>query len=171
MAVKGSGTVARSNNPDPPMVEQTHYDARSGAGKRTQTDYPTKWGMKDQTTMSRVGPGMAPGGKPDPTYHFGPDASSANPSDPETPAERGKTLRHQPGGVGAMTNNGDWVPGKLNAAWGMVDADGKGVDNSVGGRVLGEAILSGSTKLPDSVSAKTDSGAAPKPWPSEDKGG
>jgi hypothetical protein len=144
MAVKGSGL----KGPDPAMVEQTHFDARSGHTKHPQTEFPIKWGMKDQTTMSRVGPGMSPGGEPNPTYHFGPDAASANPSDPETPAERGKTLRRQ--------------PSELKASWGMVDADGKGVDNSVGGKVLGEAILSGSTQLPASVSTK--SGPSPKSY-------
>ena len=42
---------------------------------------------------------------------------------------------------------------------------------AMAGKVLGEAILSGSSKLPASQSAKTDSGAAPKPWPAADRGG
>lgn len=36
----------------------------------------------------------------------------------------------------------------LAASWGMKDANGKGVDSNLGGRVLGEAILSGSAHLP-----------------------
>ncbi len=147
MAVKGSGTVARKDNPDPPMVEQTHYDARSGAAKRPLTSFDTKWGMTDQNKPSGVTSAISPihPGK-------GPDASAADVLDPETPAERGKTLRRQPGGVGAQTSNGTFVPGKLNSSWGMKGGMGQGVDNDIGGKVLGEAILSGSTKLPASTS-------------------
>ena len=44
----------------------------------------------------------------------------------------------------------------------MKGGDGQGVDNDMSGKVLGEAILSGSTRLPASTSTTTDSGAAPK---------
>lgn len=158
MAVKGSGTVARKDNPDPPMVDQTSQAgrnlARDGAPKKPLTDFDTKWGMKDQNKPSGVTSAIAP-------IHpgVGPDASAADVMDPETPAQRGKVLRRQPGGVGAKTSNGDWVPGKLNAAWGMKGGNGQGVDNDMSGRVLGEAILSGSTKLPAATSEK--SGATP----------
>lgn len=157
MAVQGSGTVARANNPDPAMVDQQKYDARSGAPKRTQTTSPIKWGMKDQTQYSRVGPGMAPSGEPNPAYHFGPDASSANPSDPETPAERGKTLRRQPGTI--INGDGTYQPGNLTSSWGMKDANGRGVDNAVGKAVLDEAILSGG-KLPATTAEQTGAGPA-----------
>ena len=46
--------------------------------------------------------------------------------------------------------------------------DGNTLTGNVGGKVLGEAILSGSTKLPSTNVEKTDSGAAPKPWPVSD---
>ena len=154
MAVKGSGI---GSGPDPKMVDQTHYDARKGAPKKAQTDFPVKGGMKDQNAPSGVTSAIAP-------IHpgVGPDASAADVMDPETPAQRGKTLRRQPGGVGAQTSNGDWVPGKLNSSWGMKGGNGQGVDNDMSGKVLGEAILSGSTRLPASTSTTTDSGAAPK---------
>ena len=154
MAVKGSGLGA---GPDPKMVDQTSYDARKGAPKKPLTDFATKWGMKDQNAPSGVTSAIAP-------IHpgVGPDASAADVMDPETPAQRGKTLRRQPGGAGALTSNGSFVPGKLNSAWGMKGGNGQGVDNDMSGKVLGEAILSGSTKLPASTSTQTDSGAAPK---------
>ncbi len=163
MAVKGSGIGA---GPDPKMVDQQHYDARKGAPKKALTTFETKWGMKDQNKPSGVTSAIAP-------IHpgVGPDASAADVMDPETPAERGKTLRRQPGGVGAQTSNGTWVPGKLSSSWGMKGGDGQGVDNDMSGKVLGEAILSGSTKLPSAVSLKTDSGAAPKSFPTPDRGG
>ena len=82
--------------------------------------------------------------------------------DPETPAERGGDRRRQPGGASARTSNGSWVPGKLNSAWGMKGGNGQGVDNDMSGKVLGEAILSGSTRLPASTSTTTDSGKTPK---------
>jgi hypothetical protein len=139
------------------MVDQTSYDARKGAPKKPLTDFATKWGMKDQNAPSGVTSAIAP-------IHpgVGPDASAADVMDPETPAQRGKTLRRQPGGAGALTSNGSFVPGKLNSAWGMKGGNGQGVDNDMSGKVLGEAILSGSTKLPASTSTQTDSGAAPK---------
>ena len=156
MAVKGSGTGTAG--PDKgAFTEQTHYDARKGAAKKPQTDFPVKGGMKDQNAPSGVTSAIAP-------IHpgVGPDASAADVMDPETPAQRGKVLRRQPGGVGALTTNGTYVPGKLNSSWGMKGGNGQGVDNDMSGKVLGEAILSGSTRLPASTSTTTDSGAAPK---------
>ena len=122
--------------------------------------------MKDQNAPSGVTSVIAP-------IHpgVGPDASAADVMDPETPAERGGDRRRQPGGASARTSNGSWVPGKLNSAWGMKGGNGQGVDNDMSGKVLGEAILSGSTKLPAAVALKTDSGAAPKPFPTPDRGG
>ena len=95
MAVKGSGTGTAG--PDKgAFTEQTHYDARKGAAKKPQTDFPVKGGMKDQNAPSGVTSAIAP-------IHpgVGPDASAADVMDPETPAQRGKVLRRQPGGVGA----------------------------------------------------------------------
>jgi hypothetical protein len=159
MAVQNSGTKPRADNPDPAMVEQQHYDARSGKPKNTQTDFPVKPGMKDQTVMSRVGPGMSGSPEPNPAYHFGPDASSANPSDPETPAQRGKVLKRQPGALipSADGQGSQYTPGTLKPTWGMKGTGPRGIQDS--GEVLGDAILSGSTKLPASVSAA--SGPAP----------
>lgn len=154
MAVKGSGTVARKDNPDPPMVDQTNYDARKGAPKKPLTSFETKWGMKDQNAPSGVTSAISP-------IHpgVGPDASAADVLDPETPAQRGKILRRQPGGPGALTTNGTYVPGKLKSSWGMKGGDGQDVDPDASGKVLGAAILSGSTKLP----ASTSEGSGPAP--------
>lgn len=162
MAVKGSGTSPRNNNPDPPMVDQTKFDARSGAPKRTQDTFPVTHGMKDQTQYSRVGPGMSPGGQPNPAYHFGPDASSANPSDPETPAERGKRLVRQPGALvqGPDGSVQGYQPGSLKASWGLKGGMGQDVDNSIGGKVLNEAILSGASSLPVATSEASGPGPA-----------
>ena len=164
MAVKGSGI---GSGPDPKMVDQTHYDARKGAAKKPHTTFADSVGHEgseqappaSQRAVAPIHPGV------------GPDARAADVMDPETPAERGRTLRRQPGGAGAQTSNGSWVPGKLQSAWGMKGGDGQGVDNDMSGKVLGEAILSGSTKLPAAVDLKTDSGAAPKPFPTPDRGG
>lgn len=94
-------------------------DPRSGAAKKTQNSFEDKWGMKDMTTMSGIAPG-SPGS--------GPDASSPNPLDPEP---RGKVLQDQP-----------------VAKWDQVNGDGQGLDQNIGGKVIGEAILSGAGKLP-----------------------
>ena len=151
MAVKGSGLGA---GPDPKMVDQTNYDARKGAPKKAQTSFPVKNGMKDQNAPSGVTSAISP-------IHpgAGPDASAADVMDPETPAQRGKVPRRQ---AGMQTSNGDWIPGKLRSSWGMKGGNGQGVDDDMSGKVLGEAILSGSTKLPAATSTQTDSGAAPK---------
>lgn len=137
MAVKGSGTSPMKDNPDPPMVEQTHYDARSGAPKKAQTAFPVKWTMRDMNKESGVTAGLAPG-------ETGPDASSPNPLDPETPAQRGKTLKRQ--------------PSPLKPSWGMRGGMGQTVDPDIAGKVLGEAILSGATKLPSVTSAQSGPG-------------
>lgn len=130
MAVQGNGL---GKGPDEgAMKEQTKYDARSGAAKATQKSYPTKWGMKDQQHLADAGP-KNPG--------TGPLAGGASSIlDPESPAERGKVLRRQP------------APGEMKTPWGQVDANGKGLDQSLSGKVLGEAILSGAAKLPASES-------------------
>jgi hypothetical protein len=60
----------------PGMKDQTSSNiARDGAAKKTQTKFPVKEGMKDQTTiLSGVSPAN-PG--------VGPDASTSNPLSPE----------------------------------------------------------------------------------------
>jgi hypothetical protein len=156
MAVKGSGTGTAG--PDKgAFVDQTSYDARKGAPKKPLTSFEKAWNMKDQNEPSGVTSAIAP-------IHpgVGPDASAADFMDAETPAERGGDRRRQPGGASARTSNGTWVPGKLNSSWGMRGGNGQGVDNDMSGKVLGESILSGSTRLPASTSTTTDSGAAPK---------
>ena len=115
-------------------VDQTSFDARNGAPKHPQTSFPVKEGMKDQNAPSGVTSAI------DPIHPgVGPDASAADVMDPETPAQRGKTLRRQ--------------PTTLEAKWGAKGGDGQGVDNDIGGKVLGEAILSGATKLPAAVAS------------------
>lgn len=154
MAVKGSGTVARSNNPDPAMEDRsasTAFGGRNGAAKKTQTSFPDKWGMKDMNKESGVTSGIDPNSG---AWANPPDASSPNPLDTEP---KSKDLKKQ--------------AAILTSSWGMTDANGRGVDPNIGGKVLGEAILSGASSIPASTSTKTDSGKAPSPWPSEDKGG
>jgi hypothetical protein len=151
MAVSGSGTKPMGATIDPAMqdhVTSSPINPRSGAAKKAQTDFPTKWGHRDMNVESGNTAGLAPGGKIGPNDATGalagaPDASSPNPLDPEP---RGKTLRRQPGA-------------EIKTPWGMTDANGKGVDPNAAGKVLGEAILSGSTKLPASTSEA--SGPAP----------
>lgn len=60
----------------PGMTDQTSGNiARDGAAKKTQTSFPVKEGMKDQTKiLSEVSPAN-PG--------TGPDASTSNPLSPE----------------------------------------------------------------------------------------
>lgn len=124
MAQQGSGL---GKGPDPAMQDQTSFNARNGAAKNPQTSFPVHPGMKDpdgsDETNEAVGP-VNPGS--------GPDASSPNPLDP--------------------TKVGKRVDTSFDASWGATDGHGKGVDKSIGGKVLGEAILSGSAKLPDSES-------------------
>ena len=138
MAVQNSGMGA---GPDSAMVDQTHYDARKGAPKRTQSSIAVKDSMKDMNAPSGVTSAIGP-------IHpgVGPDASAADVMDPESPAQRGKTLRRQ--------------PAVLVASWGMKGDPLRGsLNKDLAGKVLGEAILSGSTKLPAAVSPA--SGAAP----------
>ncbi len=115
MAVKGSGVVAKTI--DPPMQDHTTnspIDPRSGKGKRTQTSFPTKEGMKNLTqVLSGVGP-KNPG--------VGPDADPANPLSPEP---KDKNLRRQPRVV--------------KSSWDMKDANGQGVDGTIGQKILDEA--------------------------------
>lgn len=117
MAVKGSGVVAKTI--DPPMQDRittSPINPRSGAAKHPQTTFPVKEGMKDMTEASKlVGVSPAHPG-------IGPDASSPNPLDPEP---KDKNLRKQ-------------AP-ILQSSWGMKDANGNGVDNDLGAKVLDEA--------------------------------
>lgn len=136
MAVKGSGVVAKTI--DPPMedrISSSPINPRSGAAKKTQTKYPVKTGMKDQTDASKLRgavPTMATNGRPTADgYTFGPDASSANPLDPEP---KDKNLRRQ--------------PSVLKSSWGMKDANGNGVDNDLGKGILDEASRLGKGPSP-----------------------
>lgn len=137
MAVQNAGL---GKGPDPAMSDQTKFNARDGAAKNVQTKFGIHPGMTDQQrAMVGVGPSN-PG--------TGPLADSPNPADPETPAQRGKNLRRQPG------------DGQLQAKWGMTDANGKGVDNAIGKQVLNEAVLGGA-KLPASESYSNASPGKP----------
>lgn len=132
MAQQGSGL---GKGPDEGhFKDQTSFNARAGAAKVTQKDFPTKWGMKDRDgsddTNEDVGPSN-PGTGP----LSGGDAGATALL---TPAERGKVLKRQ--------------PAVLQSKWGMTDANGKGVDNANGLKVLGEAILSGASTLPSGES-------------------
>lgn len=100
----------------PGMVDQTSSNiARDGAAKRTQTKFPLKEGMKDQTeALSGVSPAN-PG--------VGPDADPANPLSPEPKS------KHQSGDV--------------KASWGMRDANGQSVNGELGKAVLAEAARLG----------------------------
>lgn len=139
MAVKGSGLGAGPDTGE--FKDQTSYDARRGAAKKPQTSFPVKEGMKDQNAPSGVTNAIGP-------IHpgVGPDASSADVMDPESPAQRGKVLRRQ--------------PSVLTAKYGMKNGDGKGLDPNLAGKVIGEAILSGSTSLPSAVKANSGPGPA-----------
>jgi len=125
MAVKGSGVVAKTIDPAMSTPETSSpVNPRSGAAKRTQTSYPTKEGMKDQTDASKLR-GAVPtiaGKETAKGYNYGPDASSENPLDPEPKV---KNLRKQ----GRI----------LASSWDMKDANGNGVDNDLGAAVLDEA--------------------------------
>lgn len=123
MAVQGSGL---GGNPDTAaMKDPTGFNARSGAAKSPQTSFPTKWGMKD-----RIGSQKEDAGPSNPGT--GPAAVEPNPLD---------------GGIrkdiqGALDVN----PGTPK------DGHGRGLDSGSGGRVLGEAILSGASTLPSGES-------------------
>jgi len=140
MAVQGSGL---GDGPDPKMVgQQGNYDARKGAPKKPQTSFPVKDTMKDQNAPSGVTSAISP-------IHpgVGPDASAKDVLDPESPAQRGKVLKRQ--------------SGVLQASWGMKGDPERGSLNSdLSGKVLGEAILSGSTKLPSAVKSASGPGPA-----------
>ena len=116
MAVKGSGVVAKTIDPKmEDRITSSPVDPRSGKAKHTQTSFPIKSGMKDQTEASKL-QGISPG-----SPGFGPDASSPNPLDPEP---KDKNLRRQ---------------GPYKASWGMKDANGQGVDGTIGQKILDEA--------------------------------
>lgn len=117
MAVQNAGL---GKGPDPAMQDQTSFNARNGAAKKPQTDFPIHPGMTDQ---QRAMVGVSP-----PNPGSGPDAVSTNP-------QAGVPIRGEDGDV-------------LKASWDMKDANGKGVDSGLGGRVIGEAILAGSASLP-----------------------
>lgn len=119
--------------PDPAMQDQTSFNARSGAAKKPQTSFPVHPGMTDQQrAMAGVSP-VNPGS--------GKDAAGPSPLDP---SERGKNVQTS-----------------FPAKWGMRDADGKGVDANLGGKVIGEAILAGSAKLPSDESYSKGSPGKP----------
>ncbi len=124
MAVKGSGVVAKTI--DPAMQDRISnsrpVDPRSGAAKRTQTKFPVKEGMKDQTDASKLR-GASP---TSPGFDHAPDASSPNPLDP-SPTD--KVLRRQ--------------PGELKSSWGMLDANKQSVNGELGKAVLAEAARLG----------------------------
>jgi hypothetical protein len=115
MAVKGSGVVASTIDPQMKTPESTSpIDPRAGRAKRTQTKYPDHPGMR-----SRIGEvsgivGHGPDGAP--------DASSPNPLDP-SPTD--KILRRQ--------------PQVLKSSWGMKDANGQSINGNLGHEVLTEA--------------------------------
>ena len=119
--------------PDPAMQDQTSFNARNGAAKKPQTTFPVHPGMTDQQrAMAGVSPASPGSGK---------DAAAPNPLDP---SERGKNVQ---------TN--------FPAKWDMKDANGKGVDSNIGGKVIGEAILAGSSHLPTDESYSTGSPGKP----------
>lgn len=117
MAQQGSGLGKGPDGDQSDEDDQVNYNARSGAAKHVQTNFPIHPGMTDQ---QRAMAGTSPANP-----GTGPDASSPNPMG--NPIAERKPLA---------------------ASWGMKDANGKGVDSNLGGRVLGEAILSGSAHLP-----------------------
>lgn len=117
------------------MKDQSSFNARDGAAKKPQTSFQIHPGMTDQ---QRAMAGVSPANPGD-----GPVADGPKAYDPLSASERGKTLRRQP------------QEGAMRSSWDMKGADGKGLDNSIGGKVLGEAILSGSAKLPSSESYST----------------
>src|ERR1035437_4121056 len=121
MAVKGSGVVAKTI--DPVMTDRdddaaSQIDPRSGGAKRTQTKFPVKAGMTDQTDASKLR-GVSPSS---PGFDHAPDASSPNPLDPSPTAQ---VLRRQ--------------PQELKASWGMKDANGQSVNGNLGKAILDEA--------------------------------
>lgn len=124
MAVQGTGLGKGSSVSS--MRDPTSFDARSGAAKKPQTSYETKWGMKDRdgsdATNEDAGPSN-PG--------TGPAAVEPNPLD---------------GGIRKD------IPTTLEPKWGMKDGHGRSLDSGSGGRVLGEAILSGASTLPSGES-------------------
>ena len=100
MAVQGSGL---GKGPDPAMKDQTSYNARSGAAKKPQTDFPVHPGMTDQQkAMAGVSP-ASPGS--------GPDASGPSPLDPTKVHDEERVRDYPPGryehGVQAATEAGD----------------------------------------------------------------
>jgi hypothetical protein len=153
MAVSGTGTKPMGSTVDPAMVDQQHYDARSGAPKKTQTSFPVKGGMKDMNAQSGTTGGIG-GGK----FDGAPDASSPNPLDPEPRVKVIKPVLNTPWGMKGASP--DMSPSQQNGkdVHGMPQGTSL-ADSPTAGKVLGNAILSGSTKLPGTVSGA--SGPAP----------
>lgn len=145
MAVQGSGTKGNvSGEKDP-----TSYNARSGAAKKVQSSVATTWGMKDQTKLSGVTGGIDPNSG---VWAHPPDASSPNPLEQEP---KSKNLKRQ-----AQILETPWRSMKS-------PNPGQGLNPNLSGKVLGEAILSGSTKLP-AVGSGSSNGPSPRPWPASD---
>lgn len=128
MANQGSGL---GKGPDGDvMQDQTGFNARNGAAKKPQTSFPVHPGMTDN---QRAMAGVSPGNPGD-----GPVADGPKAYDLLSGSERGKVVQSD-----------------VKASWDMKGADGKGLDSGIGGKVLGEAILSGAAKLPSDESYST----------------
>lgn len=149
MAVQGSGLGKGPD--DGAFTEQTKYDARKGAAKRAQTSFPTKWGMSDQTKLSGIAPSESVGANNASGALSGPpDASSPNPLDPEP---RVKNLKRQPQVLQPTWQSKGAAPDMSPSQKTGKDVHGMPPGTSLGssptaGKVLGEAVLSGSTSLP-----------------------
>jgi len=150
MAEQSSGTKPMGATVDPAQkssITTSPINPRSGAAKKTQSSFPVHPQMVDQQKFSGASPGAS---------GSGPDASSPNVMDPSPRV----TLKRQ--------------PQILKTPWNHYDNLGpnrSSLDANAAGKVLNDAVLSGSTKLPNAPALKTDSGKAPSPWPAADAGG
>jgi hypothetical protein len=139
MAVQGSGTKPMGATVDPAMksgVTSSPINPRSGAAKKTQTSFPVHPSMADQQSFKGASPGDS---------GSGPDASSPDVMDPSPR----RTLKRQ--------------PQILKTPWNSMDNLGpnrSSLDANASGKVLGNAVLSGSTKLPDAATAASGAGPA-----------
>lgn len=153
MAVQGSGLGKGPD--DGAFTEQTKFDARGGSAKRAQTSFPDKWGMKDQTKLSGIAPSESIG----PNNASGaltgaPDASSPNPLDPEP---RVKNLKKQSQVLQPSWQMKGAAPDMSPSQKTGKDVHGMPPGTPLGssptaGKVLDEAVLSGSSKLPSGES-------------------